>query len=69
MKGPTKSAVVIATDVFGYSIVNAQLIADSIADHTGFLVVVPDLFNNSPLHPDVFNWPAEKRNAVFLPKK
>jgi dienelactone hydrolase len=38
-----KQAVIIATDVFGWSLPNARLIADAFAAH-GFLTVVPDAF-------------------------
>ena len=38
-------AVVIFTDIFGLSITNSKIIADTIAERTGFDVWVPDLFN------------------------
>lgn len=37
-------AIILATDVFGFKIPNARLIADSYAEEGGVLVVVPDLF-------------------------
>jgi len=47
--GTTQSAVVILTDVFGCTLLNTQLIADTIAKETGFLCVIPDLFNGDPV--------------------
>lgn len=38
-------AVVVLTDIFGIAIPNPKIIADTIADRTGFDVWVPDLFN------------------------
>ena len=38
-------AVVVFTDIFGLSISNPKIIADTIAERTGFDVWVPDLFN------------------------
>eukprot|EP01040_Poterioochromonas_malhamensis_P010649 gene10649-11596_t len=37
-------AVIVATDVFGFSIPNTRLIADSYAKEGGVIAVVPDLF-------------------------
>jgi len=39
------SAIVICTDVFGHTLPNVQLNADALAKETGFLCLVPDLFN------------------------
>jgi dienelactone hydrolase len=39
--------IVIATDIFGYKVPNVRLIADSFAKDTGFLTIVPDIFNGS----------------------
>jgi len=38
-------AVVVLTDIFGLSISNPKIIADTIAERSGFDVWVPDLFN------------------------
>lgn len=64
--GPSKNSVVIATDAFGHSFLNTQLIADNISSHTGALVVMPDLFEKKTLNPDVFIWPEEKRVPVCI---
>jgi carboxymethylenebutenolidase len=40
-------AVVILTDIFGLSISNPKIIADTIAERTGCDVWVPDLFNGA----------------------
>ena len=41
-----KSALVIVTDVFGYKLSNARLLADGMAAKLGVTAVVPDLFRN-----------------------
>ncbi|KAJ3067063.1 hypothetical protein HDU98_009717 [Podochytrium sp. JEL0797] len=46
IKGPPISTVVIATDVFGFKLSNARLLADKFAAK-GHLAVVPDLFKGS----------------------
>lgn len=38
-------AVVVLTDIFGIATPNPKIIADTIADRTGFDVWVPDLFD------------------------
>ena len=38
-------AVVLFTDIFGLDVPNPKIIADTIAERTGFDVWVPDLFN------------------------
>lgn len=38
-------AIVVLTDIFGLAISNPKIIADAIAECTGFDVWVPDLFN------------------------
>jgi len=53
-----KSAIIMATDVFGPTLINAQLIADGMAKETGFLVVIPDLFDGGAM-------PAEKMGAAM----
>ena len=44
----TKRAIMLLTDVFGHRFVNAQLIADQLAEN-GFLVIMPDLFHGDPV--------------------
>lgn len=49
-QGETKDkAVVVFTDIFGISIPNPKVIADAIAERTGFDVWVPDLFDGALL--------------------
>ncbi|KAJ3269338.1 hypothetical protein HDV01_001582 [Terramyces sp. JEL0728] len=43
---PNSHAVIIATDIFGYTLANARLTADSFAKE-GYFCVVPDLFNGT----------------------
>jgi len=40
----TDTLIVIATDIFGYTLPNVRLIADKFANETGILCIVPDLF-------------------------
>jgi dienelactone hydrolase len=42
-------AVILATDVFGYKLINARLIADVYAD-AGYICVVPDYFEGEPVN-------------------
>lgn len=42
-------AVILATDVFGYQLINARLIADAYAD-AGYICVVPDYFQGEPMN-------------------
>ncbi len=57
-------AILIASDAFGYTLVNNKLVADSFAKQTGFLTIVPDIFNNEPIPIDTFEKPAEERSKV-----
>lgn len=41
-------AVILATDIFGYHLINARLIADAYAD-AGYICVVPDYFKGEPM--------------------
>jgi len=67
-EGKEKSAIVISTDAFGYQFINTKLVADSLAKQTGFLCVVPDIFANDPMSPDVFEIEdQEKRMQIFGP--
>lgn len=40
--------IILATDIFGYKLINARLIADAYAD-AGFTCVVPDYFEGEPM--------------------
>jgi hypothetical protein len=42
-------AVILATDIFGYRLINARLIADVYAD-AGYICVVPDYFEGEPMN-------------------
>lgn len=42
-------AVILATDAFGYQLINARLIADAYAD-AGYVCVVPDYFQGEPMN-------------------
>jgi len=49
-------AVVVLTDIFGLAISNPKIIADTIAERTGFDVWVPDMFNGyPPVAPEVLD--------------
>lgn len=45
----TGCAIILATDIFGYKLINTRLIADAYAD-AGFTVVVPDYFEGEPMN-------------------
>ena len=50
--GHGKSAIVIFAELFGYTFVNTQKVADTFAEATGTTALVPDLFNGDPMDPD-----------------
>lgn len=50
--GKPTVAVVIVTDVFGYTLPNTRVIADRLAAEGGVLAVVPDLLEGDPLPVD-----------------
>ncbi|CAF1424096.1 unnamed protein product [Rotaria sp. Silwood1] len=50
--GQGKSAIVIFTDVFGYSFINVRKVADSFAQGAETTVLIPDYFNGDPMDPD-----------------
>jgi len=54
-KQQSKSAIVIATDVFGFKLPNVRLIADKFSELCGCLVVVPDLFNGEGMDPSLLD--------------
>lgn len=45
---PNGAAVILATDIFGYKLINARLIADAFAA-AGYTCVVPDYFQGQPM--------------------
>lgn len=51
--GQGKSAIVLFTDVFGYSFLNVQRLADIFSEQTNTTVFIPDYFNNDPIDPNV----------------
>mgnify|MGYP006983680328 FL=1 len=52
--GENKSKVIVFfTDVFGYSFVNAQRLADCFHNETGATVLIPDYFQNDPIDPNI----------------
>lgn len=51
--GQGKTAIVLFTDVFGYSFVNAQQLADCFSSNTGATVLIPDYFNDDPIDPNI----------------
>lgn len=46
-EGTKDRAIVVLTDLFGLAIPNPKIIADTIAERTGFDVWIPDLFNGA----------------------
>jgi len=69
-KKSTHSAIVIATDAFGYALPNVRLIADKMAEG-GFLVVVPDIFNGNAVPADIlqiFESENDLKAAMELPE-
>ena len=46
-EGTKDKAIVVLTDAFGLSISNSKIIADALAERTGFDVWVPDIFNGA----------------------
>ena len=53
--GEGKSAIVIFTDVFGYSFINARKLADRFAKDTGSTVFIPDYLHGDVINPDIPN--------------
>ncbi|EJD50872.1 alpha/beta-hydrolase [Auricularia subglabra TFB-10046 SS5] len=55
---PNKSkarAVLFITDIFGWTLPNARLLADELATQGGLFVVVPDFFQGDPIPHDMLN--------------
>ena len=57
-------AIVIFTDIFGLSISNPKIIADTIAERTGFDVWVPDVFDG--VSSWSITWTANQTNVFSL---
>ncbi|KAJ3080095.1 hypothetical protein HK100_010230 [Physocladia obscura] len=55
-KNATKpgACVILATDIFGYTLVNVRVVADNFA-REGYLAVVPDLFKGTEPPPELMN--------------
>ena len=56
---PPAPTILFLTDVFGYSFVNARLLADAYA-RENFHVLVPDLFSGDPIDPKLLNFVDEE---------
>ncbi|CAF4169245.1 unnamed protein product [Adineta steineri] len=54
--GQGKSAIVLFTDIFGYSFINARKLADRFAEETGTTVLIPELFHGDPVNPNIPNY-------------
>ena len=69
--GSKEFAVVIATDVFGYTLPNVRLIADSYAEQ-GYYCLVPDMFQGSEppaeMMTSINNINGANKNATFMNK-
>ncbi|GME85291.1 unnamed protein product [Ambrosiozyma monospora] len=46
--GSGDKILVILTDIFGHEYINTQLVADELAQSTGYLVLVPDILKGDP---------------------
>ena len=62
---PSEKALLICTDVFGFELINVRLIADIVCKETGFLVVVPDLFDGDALPVSLIDMMDEKPKSVW----
>ena len=51
---PSKSAVVLLTDIFGLPLVNCKIMADRFAKEVGCDVWVPDMFNGASCLSEMF---------------
>ncbi|CAF1190953.1 unnamed protein product [Rotaria sordida] len=54
--GQSKSAIVIFTDIFGYSFINIRKIADRFSEETSATVLIPDYFHGDPVNPNLPNY-------------
>ncbi|CAF1226434.1 unnamed protein product [Rotaria sordida] len=66
--GEGKSAIVIFTDIFGFSFINTRKIADTFAQSTGTTVLVPDLFEGDSLDPNASRSELLEKLPTWLPK-
>lgn len=64
--GSTDSGVLVIADIFGWTLPNARLLADSIAAETRSTVYMPDYFHGEVIDPDMMSDPA-KRAKFDLP--
>jgi hypothetical protein len=54
--GQGKSAIVLFTDVFGYSFINTRKVADRFAEATDTTVLIPDCFHGDPMNINLPNY-------------
>ncbi|CAF1038044.1 unnamed protein product [Rotaria sordida] len=54
--GQGKSAIVLFTDIFGYTFINTRKLADRFANDTGTTVLIPDYFHGDPMNPTIPNY-------------
>lgn len=54
--GQGTSAIVLFTDIFGYSFINSRKLADRFAEETGTTVLIPDYFHGDPMDPTIPNF-------------
>ncbi|CAF2075108.1 unnamed protein product [Rotaria magnacalcarata] len=54
--GHGKSAIVLFTDIFGYTFINSRKLADHFAIDTGATVFIPDYFHGDPINPNIPNY-------------
>ena len=47
--------IILATDVFGYTLPNSRVLADKFTKETSALCVIPDMFNGSELPPSLMD--------------
>ena len=66
--GEGKSAIIIFTDIFGYSFINTRKMADTFAQSTGTAVLIPDLFEGDSLDPNASRSDLLEKLPIWLPK-
>mmetsp|Transcript_8038 Transcript_8038/g.24163 ORF Transcript_8038/g.24163 Transcript_8038/m.24163 type:complete len:286 (+) Transcript_8038:52-909(+) len=62
--GVSDHAILIMTDLFGWKLPNARIVADKIAE-LGYQVYVPDLFNGDPVPSDTLDFVAFPAPSFF----